>query len=176
MTETAQELDVEVPDEAAPENGAVEAPATPAATAVATTKAPLPEGIVSPIQARNHLVTKGLAPATLKPQQMYGFVKSPGKANPFPVKHYDADGSVHDEPQISEHGVTTSRPGVELAKIETWWAAHEQAKVDRNNAKLAKIAADKAKAEAAAAGTPPADGTATPEVAPAADGEAVEAE
>jgi hypothetical protein len=117
-----------------------EAQATPTAGAQ---RPALPEGIVSPIAALNHLKQKGHAPQEFKPQQMYGFVKNPGKVDPFPVKHYDAEGNEFDSPQVNEHGITTTRPGVKHAEVVDWWGR----KGERAEAK-AKEKAEKAKAKA----------------------------
>jgi hypothetical protein len=113
---------------------------------------PLPEGIVSPITALNHLKQKGHAPQDFKPQQMYGFVKNPGKTDPFPVKHYDAEGNEHAAPKVDEHGITRTRPGVKISEVVDWWGR----KGERTQAKLAEKA-EKAKqaAEKAAAGSEP---------------------
>jgi hypothetical protein len=116
----------------------------------------LPDGIVSPIAALNHLKTKGhkhatkgliKAPADFKPQQMYGFVKYPGKTDPFPVKHYDADGIEYDVAQVDGHGITTTRPGVKLHEVGDWWSRAEERREAKAKEKQAK-AAEKAKKEA----------------------------
>lgn len=134
---------------------------TPATGAVATGKQrpALPEGVHSPIQALNHLkqhkhaeghpqAGQPMAAADFKSQQMYGYVKNPGKTDPFPVKHYDAEGNVFDAPQVNEHGITTTRPGVKLDEVVTWWAG----KADRDKARAeARAEAAKKKAEKAAA-------------------------
>ncbi|SRR5216684_855476 len=115
------------------------------------TKHKLPEGVSTPIEALNWLKTHkeegASAPfvdANFQPQRMYGFVKSPGKDDPFPVKHYDAEGNTFAEPQVSEHGVTLTRPGVVIAEVVAWWGRkgeRDQAKADAKAAKAAEKAA-----------------------------------
>jgi hypothetical protein len=82
----------------------------------------LPAGKVTPIQLKNELVKRGLAPKDIKPQQFYTFVKNPGKTDPFPVMHYDEDGIEYDQPQINE-GETRAwtRPGLNLEDGVAWW-------------------------------------------------------
>ena len=87
------------------------AEAAQAAPAVPTARFPLPAPAVPPITLRNELVKQGLAPATLKPQQAYAWVKSPGKNDPFPVKWYDAAGNVYDTQPAGDTAPLT-RPGV----------------------------------------------------------------
>jgi hypothetical protein len=86
------------------------------------TRFPLPDGKVTPIQLKNELVKRGLAPKDIKPQQFYTFVKNPGKTDPFPVKHYDEDGIEYDEPQIND-GETRAwtRPGLDLEEGVAWY-------------------------------------------------------
>jgi hypothetical protein len=144
--------------QAAPEAAAPEATA-PATGAVATGKQrpQLPEGIVSPISALNTLKQRGLASQDFKPQQMYGFVKNPGKTDAFPVKHYDATGTVYDTPQINEHGITTTRPGVTVDEVVAWWGRkgeRDAAKAEAKKVKAAEAAAKAAKAAEGAAATP----------------------
>src|ERR1700745_3578641 len=81
-----------------------------------------PHSKVTPIQLKNELVKRGLAPKDIKPQQFYTFVKNPGKQDPFPVKHYDEDGIEYDEPQINE-GETRAwtRPGLDLEEGVAWY-------------------------------------------------------
>jgi hypothetical protein len=83
---------------------------------------PLPAGKVTPIQLKNELVRRGLAPKDIKPQQFYTFVKNPGKTDPFPVMHYDEDGIEYDKPQIND-GETRAwtRPGLDLEAGVQWW-------------------------------------------------------
>jgi len=157
-----------------PEEGA------PAETAPAAgkQKPTLPEGIVSPITALNALKQKGVVPADYKPQQMYGHVKSPGKTDPFPVKHYDATGQVYDSAQVNEHGITVTRPGVVTAEIETWWGRKGERDAAKAKEKAEKAAAKKLKeeekAKAAAAGAV-ATTEGTPEAASDEAGELVDA-
>src|ERR1700760_1601269 len=99
MTETTAE-----------QNTAAAAP-QPAPAAIPTARFPLPAGVVTPIQLRNELVKQGKAPATLKPQQTYAWVKSPGKNDPFPVKWYDAEGNVYDKQPAGDNAPLT-RPGI----------------------------------------------------------------
>jgi hypothetical protein len=82
----------------------------------------LPEGKITPIQLKNELVKRGLAPKDIKPQQFYTYVKNPGKTDPFPVKHYDEDGIEYDTPQIND-GETRAwtRPGLDLEEGVAWW-------------------------------------------------------
>jgi hypothetical protein len=161
-------------DENEPTVAGSEAPAAaPVGAVQASGKPPLPEGVVSPIAAQNHLKTKGLVPADAKPQVMYGFVKAPGAGEArFPVAHYDATGTAHETPQVKE-GITVTRPGVLLAEVEGWWHKRQAAMKTRQEAKAAK-----AQAAAAKAAAPAATASATP-VDPQADvpeGESVEAE
>jgi hypothetical protein len=82
---------------------------------------------------------------------MYGFVKSPGKNDPFPVRHYEATGVHHAEPQVNEHGITTTRPGVKLDEVVAWWGRKGERDAAKAKEKAEKAAAKKAKeAEAAA--------------------------
>jgi hypothetical protein len=74
-----------------------------------TARFPLPTGVVTPIELRNHLVKENIAAATLKPQQMYAYVKAPGKTDPFPVKWYDEAGNVYDKAQAD----VLTRPGID---------------------------------------------------------------
>jgi hypothetical protein len=188
MLETADEAQPEVleaPEVDTPgqeaEVASTEAPAAaPAAGAVQTgaAKPSLPEGVVSPIAAQNHLKQKGLVPADAKPQVMYGFVKAPGKGEAaFPVKHYAADGTTYDAPQVKD-GVTITRPGVLLAEVENWWHKRAAAVQERKAATAAKAqaAAAKAAAPATASTTAQADATPVDPQAGLADGEVVEAE
>jgi len=87
----------------------------------------LPAGKVTPIQLKNELVKRGLAPKDIKPQQFYTFVKNPGKTDPFPVKHYDEDGIEYDDPQINE-GETRAwtRPGLDLEAGVEWWQRRKE--------------------------------------------------
>jgi hypothetical protein len=73
-----------------------------------TSRFPLPSGVVTPIELRNFLVEQGYAAESLKPQQAYAWVKNPGKTNPFPVKFYEEDGTVHD----TQPGGLLTRPGI----------------------------------------------------------------
>jgi hypothetical protein len=113
MAETAAETPVEN----------AEATETAATAEVATKKRhELPDTHVTPIQLKNHLVKEGLAPKDTKPQQFYTYVKSPGKSDPFPVKHFDADGNQYEEAQTHpETGDTTTRPGLILDEGVAWW-------------------------------------------------------
>jgi hypothetical protein len=95
---------------------ATTAPA-PAPAAVPTARFPLPTGVVTPIELRNHLVKENIAPATMKPQQMYAWVKSPGKTDPFPVKWYDVDGKVYDKQPTDR----LTRPGIASMEIGVEW-------------------------------------------------------
>ncbi len=105
----------------------------------------LPDGIVSPITALNHLKRKRLAPADHPPQRMYGYVKNPGKEDPFPVKHYDADGKTFDEPQVDDRGHTITRPGVKISQVVDWWgrAGVRQKAREEKKAEAAKVKAAK---------------------------------
>jgi hypothetical protein len=131
------------------------------AKATPTGRSQLPQGVVSPITALNHLQSINLAPKDYKPQQMYGFVKNPGKVNPFPVKHYAGDGTEYAEPQVSEHGVTLTRPGVKIDEVVTWWKQRQVQLKEKAEAKAAKAKADQEKAAAKAAGQPVPSATAS---------------
>jgi hypothetical protein len=91
------------------------APATPP-----TARFPLPTGVVTPIELRNELVKQGIAAATLKPQQMYAYVKAPGKNDPFPVKWYDAEGTAYDKQPAGDNAPLT-RPGVPTIDLGIEW-------------------------------------------------------
>jgi hypothetical protein len=151
-------------ESAQPEASEAPAEAPAEATPVGKQKPSLPEGVVSPITALNALKQKKLVAADYKPQQMYGFVKNPGKVDPFPVKHYDAPGQVHDAAQLNEHGITVTRPGVIVEEVVAWWSRkgeRDKAKAAEKKAKAeAKAAKEAEKAQAAAAAE--AAGTATP--------------
>jgi hypothetical protein len=84
---------------------------------------PLPKGVVTPIQLRNHLVAEEIAPDTLKPQQMYAYVKSPGKGEGrFPVKWYDEDGNVYETQPTAEEYDGITRPGLpDLEEAVQWY-------------------------------------------------------
>jgi hypothetical protein len=108
MTETAENT----PEAAAPA-------AAPAA--VPTARFKLPTDVITPIELRNRLVKDGLMAETTKPQQMYAWVKSPGKTDPFPVKFYDAAGNVYDKQPAGDDAPLT-RPGVESYEVgKEWW-------------------------------------------------------
>jgi len=146
---------------------------SPTAPGTGKTRHELPEGIVSPIKALNHLKQNGhtvkagpkagtriKAPADFKPQQMYGFVKTPGKVDPFPVKHYDAQGVEYDTPQVnSETQVVTTRPGVRLHEVGEWWSRADARKATKDAEKAKKAAEKKAKEEKAAADKAAAEST-----------------
>jgi hypothetical protein len=180
MSEQVAEVDTPQETEVAADGTATpEATPAPVAGAVQTgaAKPKLPEGVVSPIAAQNHLKTKGLMPQEAKPQQMYGYVKSPGAGEArFPVAHYMADGTTHEAPVVKD-GVTITRPGVILAEVETWWANLAVSRKQKAEAKQAKADAKKA-ADAAKAAAPAATTEAVPaESIPVDDaGESVEAE
>jgi hypothetical protein len=170
-TENVDEVDLPEAEAGAAEETTTEAPAT-GAVPTGPAKPQLPEGVISPISALNELKRLGKAPQDYKSQQMYGFVKNPGKVNPFPVRHYHADGSVHNEPQISEHGVTMTRPGVKVSEVVEWWDKREVQLKEKAAAKVQKAKDDAAKAAAKAAGQPaPGTTAATSESAPEAAGE-----
>ena len=146
------------------------------AVAVGKQKHKLPDGIATPIEALNHLKTHTNpatgdphAPADFQPQRMYGLIKPTKSADPFPVRHYDAEGKEFEEAQVHPvTGVTTTRPGVKIDEVVDWWSRAGERQAAKNAAKLAKAEAKKAKDEAKAAQA----GTA--EAAPAGDVEAAE--
>lgn len=163
MTDQITEMpgDVDAPQGDAED--VVEAPAAGTEAAPAAegpkpiTKHKVPEGIATPIEALNAMKQKQLVPADFPPQRMYGFVKSPGKTDPFPVKHYDADGTEYDTPQLDATGHTTTRPGVVIDEVIAWWGRkgqRDQAKAEEKAKKAAeKLAKDQAKAAGAPAAT-----------------------
>jgi hypothetical protein len=105
-------------------------PPAQAPAAIPTARFALPQGVVTPIELRNHLVAQSIAPATMKPQQMYAWVKSPGKTDPFPVKYYDKDGNVFDAPQtdrLTRPGIPSMDEGVEWYKRRAAAPAQAQA-------------------------------------------------
>jgi hypothetical protein len=115
---------------------------------------------MAPIAALNWLKTHNdpatdqpYAPKDFQPQRMYGFIKSPGKVDPFPVKHYDASGTAFDSAQVNENGITTTRPGVILEEVVAWWGRAGERQAAKAQAKLEKAKAKEEKA-AKAAGTP----------------------
>jgi hypothetical protein len=102
------------------------APAAPVVIPPKTARFKLPAGVVTPIELRNELVKQGIAPETLKPQQMYAYVKSPGKTNPFPVKFYEENGTVHD----TQPGGILTRPGIPtMAEGIDWYKLRATAPV-----------------------------------------------
>jgi hypothetical protein len=100
----------------APTEPTAPAPA-PVVIAPKTARFKLPTGVVTPIELRNALVTTGVAPETLKPQQMYAYVKAPGKQDPFPVKFYEENGTVHD----TQPGGILTRPGIPTMDLGVEW-------------------------------------------------------
>jgi len=141
----------------------------------ATTRHKLPDGVHTPIEFRNHIVTKGIAPADLKPQQVYGWVKSPGKGEArFPVAHYDAQGNKFDTAQINEHGVTLTRPGVILEAAIEWYKGYDSRKAERQAARAQKAKEKLEKAQAAAAKAGTAEDSAANEAGAAGDATAAE--
>jgi hypothetical protein len=170
MADETAELEAELATEATAEGGGEQTgsedgkaePKPAGAVPVGKQRPPLPDGVVSPIGALNHLKQKGHAPADFKPQQMYGFVKSPGKTDPFPVQHYDATGTAFNEPQVNEHGITTTRPGVKTDEVVIWWSrkGERDAAKAKERAEKAKAKAEKAKADAEKAAAASSDQTA----------------
>jgi hypothetical protein len=127
--------------------------ATETAAPVAKKRHDVPDDKVTPIALKNHLVKEGLAPKDTKPQQFYTFVKNPGKNDPFPAKHYDADGNEYSEPQTHpETGDVTTRPGLDLEAGVAWWKR-----------RLERIANKSTGAADATAATTPAEAAATSE-------------
>jgi hypothetical protein len=127
------------------------APQPQAAQASGTSRFPLPAGKVTPIGLKNELVRLGKAPADIKPQMFYTFVKNPGKNDPFPVKHYDAAGKEYDTPMV-QGTLTITRPGLVLEDGVAWW--------DRRKARStqpATTAEGTAAAGAPVAAAPPAE-------------------
>jgi hypothetical protein len=104
-----------------------ETAAAPAANATGNTRFPLPDGIVTPIQVKNHLVQKGHAPKDTKPQVFYTFVNSssPKQADPFPVKHYEEDGTAHDV-KGGPDGNKVTRPGLVLEDAVAWFLRRKE--------------------------------------------------
>jgi hypothetical protein len=100
---------------------------TTVATGVGGSKFNLPAGKVTPIQLKNELVKRGHAPADIKPQQFYTFVKNPGKQDPFPVKHYDEDGIEYDTAQVNP-GETRAwtRPGLDMEAGVEWFLRRKE--------------------------------------------------
>jgi hypothetical protein len=176
----------EVLDQAEETEGEDDAEITsPTAPGTGKTRHELPDGVISPIKALNHLKQQGhvvkaganagkriKAPKDFKPQQMYGFVKNPGKVDPFPVKHYDAAGVEYDTPQVhSETGVTVTRPGVKLHEVGEWWSRADQRKAEKDKIKADKAAEKKRKEEEKAAAAKATDETADEEAADNVDAE-----
>ena len=105
-------------------------------TAAPSTRFPLPEGKVTPIQLKNKLIQLGKTAKSTQPQMFYTFVNNPGKTDPFPVKHYAEDGTEYAQKGGPDGNVAT-RPGLDLDEGVAWW--------DRRKARIA----DKATAAAA---------------------------
>ena len=81
----------------------------------------LPEGYIAPVAFRHALVDAGLAPESMSPVQIYGLVRK-ASSNGMPVKHFDREGTAHDE--IQTHpitGETVTRPGLKLDEGLEWW-------------------------------------------------------
>jgi hypothetical protein len=76
-----------------------------------------PDGVMAPIAFRKALIAGGYATETLKPQTVYGWLKTKG----FPVSHFDADGTRYETPQASADGAATTRPGVRVAEATAWY-------------------------------------------------------
>lgn len=157
VEEAQAEQELQAAETAQPAAETAEAtPTDPAAPVAEAPKAPtrhkVPEGIATPIEALHAMKQRNLVPQDFPPQRMYGFVKNPGKTDPFPVKHYDAAGVAHDDVVINEHGVTLTRPGVVLDEVIAWWngkGARDEAKA-KAKAAAALAKAEKAKAKPAA--------------------------
>lgn len=168
FTEVDEAPEVAEDEVAQPTEAATEAP-------VKATKHKLPQGIATPIEALNVLKQKKLVPQDFAPQRMYGFVKNPGKTEPFPVKHYDAEGNVFDEAQLDASGHPTTRPGVITEEVIVWWKGKGERDKDKAE-KRAAAAAAKAEKEKAAAAQAQAAATEAPPAAEEGAVEEVEAE
>jgi len=121
---------------------ATETENTAAETAAPNTRFPLPEGKVTPIQLKNKLVQLGKTPKITQPQMFYTFVNNPGKADPFPVKHYAEDGTEYAQ-KGGPDGTVNTRPGLDMDEGVAWW--------DRRKTRIAeKATAATTPAEAAA--------------------------
>jgi hypothetical protein len=114
MTETTTESAQTAPAADAPTVN-VPKPETPIGPI--NTRFKLPAGAVTPIELRNYLVENGYAAQSLKPQQAYAWVKNPGKTNPFPVKFYEPDGTVHDTQPAGK----LTRPGIPSMEVGVQW-------------------------------------------------------
>jgi hypothetical protein len=110
---------------------ATETENTAAETAAPNTRFSLPEGKVTPIQLKNKLIQLGKTPKATQPQMFYTFVNNPGKADPFPVKHYAEDGTEYPQKGGPDGNVNT-RPGLDLDEGVAWW--------DRRKARIAEKA------------------------------------
>lgn len=111
------------------------------------TKAPLPEGFVTPVEFAHRLGERlNQNRDSIRPQIIYGYLKNnaAGSKNPFPSKQ-NTDGAWM----------------VEEAAANAWYDALQGRKADRDKAKAEKDTADAAKANTAAATAP------TPETAKA---------
>jgi hypothetical protein len=153
ITEMPGDVDAPAEDEIVTPAAGTEAAAAEGPKPI--TKHKVPDGIATPIEALNAMKQKNLVPADFPPQRMYGFVKSPGKNDAFPVKHYDAAGIEYDTPQLDATGHTTTRPGVVIDEVIAWWSRkgdRDKVKAEEKAAKaLAKAEKDKQAAAAAAA-------------------------
>ena len=95
--------------------GAVARP-RPAVTAAKAQGSPFPAGVIAPVAFRHLLVAEGLAPESMKRQQVYQWIKQAeqGKGG-FPVAWFAADGTRFDAPQDG------ARPGVLLDQARDWF-------------------------------------------------------
>jgi hypothetical protein len=86
----------------------------------------VPDGYITPVEARHRLVEEGLAKGSLNSAQIY-ILSRAAKNNGMPVLHFDAEGNAHEERQVDEHGNATTRPGIswegndDLGSFKEWW-------------------------------------------------------
>jgi hypothetical protein len=115
------------------------APATETAAAPANatgnTRFPLPADVVTPIQLKSALVQQGHAPKDIKPQVFYTFVNaaSSKQADPFPVKHYEEDGTAHDV-KGGPDGTKVTRPGLNLEEGIKWFLRRKERLANKGTA------------------------------------------
>jgi hypothetical protein len=109
---------------------------TERANATKATRPKLDGGLVSPIEFKNALgkpVAEGGRGVDIRPQIVYSYIRNQAKNDPFPF--------------VMNNG----RPGVKLDEALAWWDRKEARKVEREQAKATKAAADAAKAAPAEA-------------------------
>jgi hypothetical protein len=102
---------------------------------VGSNKFPLPDGIIAPIGLKNELIRRGLVRPDIRSQVFYGFVKSPGVEDRFPVRFFDKDGTEYAEHQYRPgEAEPFTRPGLDLAEGVAWWERRQERNTARQPA------------------------------------------